>query len=226
LKQSKAIEASFAAGHTKSPAVELEAYLDALASSAPTPGGGSAATLVIAFGAALVAMVARITRANSKYAAKASLADELSTEADILRSRALTAREQDETAYRAVVAALALPRASNAEQALRTSELQRSLAAAAEAPLQAAELAAGVAALAARALELENAQLASDLGCAADFAAAGLSACAFNVRVNHRYMKDRAAIEHDEALLTHLERESAPLIASVRAETARALARA
>ena len=46
----------------------IDAYLDRLASAEPTPGGGSAATLVGAMGAALCAMVARITAGNDRYA--------------------------------------------------------------------------------------------------------------------------------------------------------------
>ena len=34
--------------------------------------------------------------------------------------------------------------------------------------------------------------LASDVGCAAELASAALAACAYNVRVNHRYMHDEA----------------------------------
>lgn len=206
--------------------MELETYLDALASSAPTPGGGSAATVVVAFAAALVAMVSRITRANPKHAAKALLADELTAQADAVRLRALAARGEDVRAYGSVIAALALPRGSETERAIRDRELQRALTEAATAPLRAAELAVQAAALAARALTLENRQLASDLGCAADFAAAALSACAFNVRVNHRYMKDRPAIDNDETELARYEHEAAPLIAQVRSATALALATA
>ncbi|MGD0476464.1 MAG: cyclodeaminase/cyclohydrolase family protein, partial [Candidatus Velthaea sp.] len=48
--------------------LDLQAYLNRLASAQPTPGGGSAATIVGALGAALVAMVARITLGNPKHA--------------------------------------------------------------------------------------------------------------------------------------------------------------
>ncbi len=205
------------------PSVELEAYLEALASKAPTPGGGSAATVVVALGAALVAMVARITHDNAKYAAKASLANELIVKADAIRAQAVSARSNDEAAFSRVVAASAMPRASEAERAARTAELQQALADAAATPLQAAGLAVSVAELGAGALDLKNPHLLSDLGCAADFAAAGLSACASNVRINHRYLKDRSLIARNERELRRLEGASAPLIERVRAANRRAL---
>ena len=46
----------------------VEAFLDQLASSQPTPGGGSAAAVMGAMGAALVSMVANLTVGKKKYA--------------------------------------------------------------------------------------------------------------------------------------------------------------
>jgi formiminotetrahydrofolate cyclodeaminase len=204
--------------------VDIEEYIGALASEEPTPGGGSAATLVTALGAALVAMVARLTQNNAKYAEHHALAADLVTKADGVRARALVARTQDEAAYQTVVNATALPKGTSEERSARTAAVQSALGGAARAPLEAAELAKLVAILAARALELENVHLASDLGCAAEFAQAALAAAALNVRVNHKYMKDRAAIDAGERLLRRYEAEVAPLIKRVRFEVARALA--
>ncbi len=204
--------------------MELEDYLEALASERPTPGGGSAAAVVTALGAALVAMVARLTHQNPKHAAHHALAADIATKADGVRARALVARTEDEAAYGGVVNATALPKGTPEERSARIVAIQAALGVAAQAPLQAAELAKLVAVLAARALELENMQLASDLGCAAEFAQAGLAAAALNVRVNHKYLKDRAAIERGERELTRYEAEVAPLVKRVRFEVARALA--
>src|SRR6266581_7194403 len=46
----------------------LQTYIDELASSQPTPGGGSASALSGALGAALASMVARLTLNKSEYA--------------------------------------------------------------------------------------------------------------------------------------------------------------
>ncbi|HOU24457.1 MAG TPA: cyclodeaminase/cyclohydrolase family protein, partial [Anaerolineae bacterium] len=45
----------------------LNAFLDELASSAPAPGGGSAAALAGAVGAALVSMMANLTLGKKDY---------------------------------------------------------------------------------------------------------------------------------------------------------------
>lgn len=204
--------------------MELEEYLAALASAAPTPGGGSAATIVAALGAALVAMVARVTQKNAKFAASHPLAEDIAKKADGVRARAERARVLDETAYAHVVDATALPKATPEERTARTAAVQAALAAAAQAPLRAAELAKLVAILTARALDFDNRHLASDLGCAAEFANAALAASALNVRVNHAFMKDRTAIDAGERELARYESEVAPLVKRVRFEVARALA--
>jgi len=86
--------------------VGIDDYLKALASSQPAPGGGSAATMVAAIGAALVAMVARITASSPKHADRSELARSLIADADVLRLRLIEAGRNDETAYGALVAAM------------------------------------------------------------------------------------------------------------------------
>jgi formiminotetrahydrofolate cyclodeaminase len=172
----------------------IDAYLERLASADPTPGGGSAATLVGALGAALCAMVARITAGSERYAAVRAQAQAIVAEADALRARFLVAQGVDEEAYAQVVRASALPKSNDDEKAARTAALQRALTGAAEAPLAAAGIAAEGMALAQRAEALGNAHLVSDVECAIAFFRASISASAANVRINHRFMRDEAVV--------------------------------
>jgi formiminotetrahydrofolate cyclodeaminase len=196
--------------------LDFDDYLNRLASSAPTPGGGSAAALCGAMGASLVAMVARITRESPKQSERHPLADACIAEADALRVRFLEARTLDENAYGAVVAAMALPRLTDDEKTARTARLQDALAQAAAAPLAAVYLSVQLLALSERALDLENANLASDLGCAADFAGAAVDASALNVRVNHKYLKNAELVAQHARVLDEAEREAPRIAARVR----------
>jgi formiminotetrahydrofolate cyclodeaminase len=182
-------------------------YLARLASADPTPGGGSAATIVAALGASLVAMAARITAANPKHAPKRDDAERLVARADALRAELATAQTRDEAAFTAVIAS-------------RGDARQQALAHAAAEPLNAMRLSVEVQRLAAEALSLENPHLASDIGCAAEFAAAAVAACAYNVRVNHRAMRDSALVATQAVEMERYERESATLLRRVR-ETVR-----
>lgn len=206
--------------------MEIETYLEALAASTPTPGGGSAAALAAGMGAALVAMVARIVRDNPKYAAEHENCDAIVEKAEKLRLRALDARTNDEAAYASVVAAIAMPKNSSEEKTIRASALQAALTSAATAPLDAAEIAKLVAVLAERAIALGNANLIGDIGTAAELAQAALNSSAYHVRSNHTYMKDREIISRQEGELARFERDTSQLVKRIRFEVARSFATA
>jgi len=177
----------------------IDAYLDRLASADPTPGGGSAATLVGALGAALCAMVAKITAGGERYAAVRVEALAVAEAADVLRERFAAARPLDEAAYERVVAASALPKSTDEQKRARAAALQSALIGAAEAPLAACGLSADGIALAERANALGNTHLASDVECALHFFRAALAASVANVRINHHFIKDAATVGVQEA---------------------------
>jgi formiminotetrahydrofolate cyclodeaminase len=190
--------------------MRIDAYLDRLASADPTPGGGSAATLVGAMGAALCAMVARITLASARHAAVHPAAEAIVAEADALRERFEAARPIDEQAYALVVKAGTLPKRTDEEKQNRAAAMQAALIGAAEAPLAAAGLAAEGSALAERAGGLGNAHLVSDVECALHFFRAALAASTANVRINHRFIKDPDVVRaQDERLIAILSAANA-----------------
>jgi formiminotetrahydrofolate cyclodeaminase len=195
----------------------LDAYLAALASDSPAPGGGSAAAVAGALGAALVAMVARITGANPKYAARLAEAAALVAAADEVRAALETARRDDERAFGLVVTAQALPKGDEAQRAARAAALQAAFAQASAAPLRTAELSLEVLGLSRRGLALENRHLTSDLGCAAELAAAAISAAALNVRANHPYIKNAEFIVMQTHALERLESERDAGLTHIRA---------
>lgn len=184
----------------------LDEYLERLASREAVPGGGSAAALAGALGAALVAMVARI----GKSPAEAGDADEL-------RARLSEARQADEAAFAAVVAAQAMPKRDDDEREKRRRALEEALQRAAEAPLRAALLSLAVLNLAERVYHASPPALVSDAGCAAEFAYAAVLACAYNVRINHRYMRDQAAITRQASTLATCEVDASATLSRLRA---------
>ena len=77
----------------------LREFLDLLAGSAPTPGGGSASALGAAIGAALVSMVASLTVGSPKYAEAHQQAMELRARADEARGELQELVQRDAEAY-------------------------------------------------------------------------------------------------------------------------------
>src|SRR3989441_10139366 len=109
-------------------------YLEALTSTAAVPGGGSAAALAAALGAALVSMVAKLSARKTKTVEDRELLTGLVPELDQLAARLLELSQDDIDAYRAVIEA----RKSGAEGAALARAYER----AAEVPLEAATAAA------------------------------------------------------------------------------------
>ncbi len=188
-------------------------WLDDLGSSKPAPGGGAAAAMLVAIGAALVEMVTNLTIGKPRYAEHEALMLDARTEAQRIRRRALALADEDEQAFNAVVAAYRIAK----DDPARSSAIQDATAAAAEPPLAAAELAAAVIALAGRIRPGANVNLLSDVSVAASSARAALESAVVNVEIN-------ASALHDPGPLR--ERLSAYLPAAGEAEDIIALVRA
>ncbi|HEC22532.1 MAG TPA: glutamate formimidoyltransferase [Chloroflexi bacterium] len=116
--------------------ISPDAFLEAVASGEPTPGGGSVAALSGALAAALAAMVARTTIGKKKYADVEATMQEVAAQADELRARLSQAINEDSEAFREVMAAYRLP----GDDPSRTDAIQNALRHAAEVPLQTARL--------------------------------------------------------------------------------------
>lgn len=166
----------------------LAAFLDDLASSAPTPGGGSASALAAAAGAALVGMVARLSEKQA-----GDLGAAVRERADTLRRTLTWLIETDAAAFDAVLAAYRLPRASETEKARRREAVQAALTRAADVPLQVAAGGLAVLQSAMDLVETANPNAVSDLGAAAALASAGVEGGRLNVLINSKAITDASA---------------------------------
>jgi formiminotetrahydrofolate cyclodeaminase len=179
---------------------------------------------VAAAGAALIAMVARISAANPKFTSQKEAAERIVERADALRAVFISARERDEAAFEAVVQAQRLPKNNDAEKAARTAALEKALHHAADVPLALAAQALDALHVAIQTLEIENKNLISDVACAAEFFHAALKSCTYNVRINHHYMKDQGAITAQMQEVRRLEHEGQEQLRRIRSALNSALA--
>ena len=109
-------------------------------------------------------MVARITARVKRCAGARDRLQSIVAGGDELRHRFETARERDETAYGAVVAAQAMPRTTPDEKSARRDALDAALERAAQAPLEAAALNLRGLELTLELLEYSSEGLRSDVG--------------------------------------------------------------
>ncbi len=171
------------------PNTTLADYLDALAAATPAPGGGSAAGVAGALGAALVEMVAGLSLAKGE-GEHAGLQRAALERARTARTELLGLAEDDAVAYSAFMEALGLPRASDTERAARTVALSAAAQRAAEVPLATLRATVTVAEAARSIADRSLASAASDLDVASRFARAAGESAAENVEANLPYIED------------------------------------
>jgi methenyltetrahydrofolate cyclohydrolase len=190
----------------------VETFLDELASGAPTPGGGSAAAIIGAMGAALVSMVCNVTIGKKGHEAVKSEMEAVRDESEKLRLRLTALVAEDVAAFDALMAAYRLPKATEDEKSRRATVIQSSLRAATDTPLACARACAEVVALSRRAGEKGYAGVISDAGVGVLAANTALRSAALNVYINAPSLKDRAfadaATGELEKLLDDCARES------------------
>lgn len=168
-------------------------FLDALAAATPTPGGGSAAAQAGAMGAALVAMVARLTIGKKKYIEVEAQMNEILIQAERLRHELTEAVEEDSAAFTNVLTAFKLPRESPEQQQQRSIAIEQASLQAARVPLEVAQKAVTVMALAERCALLGNLNAISDAASAASLAYAALISAGYNVQININGLSDKDA---------------------------------
>lgn len=162
----------------------LEAFFEQLASSAPIPGGGSAAAVAAGLAAGLVAMVAGLSADRPTYARFTATHERAGGAGRALAARLLGLAGEDAAAYGAFATAMKLPRATDTERSARSAAIRAAAVTAAEVPLRTLEacrdLVVASEALAGR----SNRNAASDLAVASRLAEAAAHGAAENVMVN------------------------------------------
>lgn len=109
--------------------------LDAFASNAPVPGGGSAAALAGALGVSLLIMAASLPKSRTGAPEEAADLAEAAARLRPLRDRLVELIDADTNAYRSVMAALKLAKTSDEERSRRADALQSALKEATDVPL-------------------------------------------------------------------------------------------
>lgn len=179
----------------------MDSFLEDLASSKATPGGGGAAALAGALGAALGSMVVNLTMGKKKYAEHEELLRETLEKTEALRRELKDLIAADAAAFAPLAKAYGLPKNTPAEIAAKERVMEAALADAAAVPLRIMEK--GLEGLRLQEILAEKgSRLAiSDVACGARLLRAAVACGEMNVYINTGLMKDRV-------LASRLEREA------------------
>jgi formiminotetrahydrofolate cyclodeaminase len=198
----------------------IEDFLDRLAGKDPTPGGGSAAAIMGAMGAALVSMVCNVTYGKKGYDSVEPELREVCALAETLRKRLTGMVAEDIAAFGELMAAYKLPKDTEEQKTQRSHAIQASLKRATEVPLACARDCAEVIRLSRRAGELGYLGVISDAGVGVSAAYAAARSAALNVYINTPSLKDRAfaerALAELDGIMTSCTAESEAVYALVR----------
>ena len=166
-------------------------YIEALASTAAVPGGGSAAALAAAMGAALVSMVAKLSARKADTAKDREVLINLVPQLDELGSRLLGLSQEDIDAYRGVIDAR--------KSGTTGPALARAYQRAAEVPLEVATVASRVIAMLPEVSRRAWEMTASDLAVGSELLNTGLSGALGNVAINLPELQGDAALRIEAA---------------------------
>jgi len=193
-------------------ATTVESFLGRLASDEATPGGGSAAAVAAATGAALVAMVGRLTEGKKGYEdVSASMAEIVKT-ADAERAALLALADRDTAAFDGVMSAFRMPKETDAEKSERAAAIQAAFRVAADVPAEVAGRAANLLPLAVEVIRAGNANAASDGLAAAHLLFAGAEVALANVAINLGSIKDEELVARRREESAKVDAESRSLL--------------
>ena len=176
----------------------VNGFVEELASDSPAPGGGSAAALEGALGAALTAMVCTLTtvgKSKETYADYQEFVIETRAKASDLQARFVDVMDRDTEAFNVVSAAFGMPKATAEEKAARSAAIQKGLEGCTATPFEMMELATETLELTESLLGKFNTNAASDLGVAALSLRSAIQGAWLNVLINIGSLKNKELAE-------------------------------
>ncbi|MDR0935675.1 MAG: cyclodeaminase/cyclohydrolase family protein [Oscillospiraceae bacterium] len=166
---------------------QIPDFIADLASNSPAPGGGGAAALAGAIGAALGNMVASLTVGKKKYAPVEADILKFQAEATDLQSKLLGLIDRDAEEFEPLAKAYSIPK----DDPARESVMEAALGAACAVPLEIMRSSLRAIELCGEFAEKGSTLAISDAACGAIICRAAVQAAALNVFINTKSLSDR-----------------------------------
>jgi formiminotetrahydrofolate cyclodeaminase len=182
-----------------------ERFVASVAAPTPAPGGGSVSALAGALAAALGEMVCSLTLKRNSFEAHHPQLESARSNLASWRERMLVNVDRDAQSYNGLLAALRLPKATEAERAARLEAVEKASKSAAEVPLETAVIIKEILRTLKSLPAMTIPAAASDLMVAQRLAEAGFEGSVQNVRVNLSSVRDRPWASQVEQKIKDLE---------------------
>ena len=175
--------------------MKLRDFQAALASSSPTPGGGTAAAISLGQASALTIMVCDLTIGKEKWSQGWGIAEKALVNSVKIMTRAGELADEDSEAFDEVMASFRLPKGSEDEVMKRRTAIRDATLNATKKPFETAELALNLMELLPELASKGNANAVSDVGVAGLLASAACKGALFNVDINLASLPEEMAEE-------------------------------
>ena len=180
----------------------LRDFQSALASSSPTPGGGTAAAVALGQAASLTVMVCDLTLGNEKWSDGWAVAEAVQMVAIPLLNKAGELAQADSDAFDGVMDSFKLPKSTDAEKTERRDAIRKATLLAAEIPYETSRSALALMKHLPELAKRGNGNAVSDVGVAGLLASAAAKGAVFNVEINLASLPDELGGELRSDLLT------------------------
>ncbi|MBL11357.1 MAG: methenyltetrahydrofolate cyclohydrolase [Euryarchaeota archaeon] len=158
--------------------------LDNIASSEPTPGGGSVAALALAHAHALALMVSRLTSGKERWKDGHSAAEYVISSSERGMKLAQDLAWEDAAAFNRVMDAYRMPKDSDTEKEARMESIKSATIGAALSPMAIVEESLGLIRSIAELAKFGNSNALTDLYSSAEMARTAAVIASLNVRIN------------------------------------------
>ncbi|HOD39287.1 MAG TPA: cyclodeaminase/cyclohydrolase family protein [Candidatus Wallbacteria bacterium] len=142
--------------------LKIREFFDKVASSDPTPGGGSVAAMNVAAGCSCALLMANVTLGKEKFAAVQNDVHKIVVELEDIKKEALVLMDRDKDAYDAVVNAFKMKKETDAEKDARKKAIFSATVKSTEVPIKIAETALSAVGIMLKLVEIANKKAVSD----------------------------------------------------------------
>ena len=170
--------------------MDLNNFMERLASKEPAPGGGAASALVAMVGSALSSMVSALTDGKKGYEHVQERVNAIELKMLEIRKNLEDLMQEDEQAFNKISSTWKLPKSTDEEKMARKKALQSALRDAIEPPWRIANLASDVMDNALDLLSIGNKNAITDSACSLIFAFSAAEGALLNITINVNLIDD------------------------------------
>ena len=170
--------------------MDLNNFMERLASKEPAPGGGAASALVAMVGSALSSMVSALTDGKKGYEHVQERVNAIELKMLEIRKNLERLMQEDEQAFNKISSTWKLPKITDEEKVARKKALQTALRDAIEPPWRIANLASDVMDNALDLLSIGNKNAITDSACSLIFAFSAAEGALLNITINVNLIDD------------------------------------